>query len=50
MTETGLRHKISDSPVAVNRGSTPAVLIGARNEPTAQESVVMYPEMDARVP
>lgn len=36
--------------VAVNRGSTPAVFIGARNEPTAQERVVMYPEMDARVP
>ena len=36
--------------VAVNRGSEPAVLIGARNEPTAQESVVMHPEMDARVP
>lgn len=32
--------------VAVNRGSTPAVFIGARNEPTAQESVVPYPEMD----
>lgn len=36
--------------VAVNRGSRPAVFVGARNEPTAQESVVMYPEMDARVP
>jgi uncharacterized RmlC-like cupin family protein len=36
--------------VAVNRGSQPAVFVGARNEPTAQESVVMYPEMDARVP
>lgn len=36
--------------VAVNRGSTPAVLIGARNEPTAQESVVMHPEMDACIP
>jgi uncharacterized RmlC-like cupin family protein len=36
--------------VAVNRGSMPAVLLGARNEPTAQESVVMHPEMDARVP
>lgn len=36
--------------VAVNRGSTSAVFIGARNEPTAQESVVMHPEMDARVP
>lgn len=36
--------------VAVNRGSKPAVFLGARNEPTAQESVVMYPEMDAEVP
>jgi uncharacterized RmlC-like cupin family protein len=36
--------------VAVNRGKQPAVFVGARNEPTAQESVVMYPEMDARVP
>ena len=36
--------------VAVNRSPTPAVFIGVRNEPTAQESVVMYPELDARVP
>lgn len=36
--------------VAVNRGSKPAVFLGARNEPTAQESVVMYPEMDAKAP
>jgi uncharacterized RmlC-like cupin family protein len=36
--------------VAINRGTQPAVFVGARNEPTAQESVVMYPEMDARVP
>lgn len=36
--------------VAVNRGSTPAVFVGSRNEPTAQESVVMHPEMDGRVP
>ncbi|HKX06719.1 MAG TPA: cupin domain-containing protein [Stellaceae bacterium] len=36
--------------VAVNRGSEPAVFIGSRNEATAQESVVMRPEMDARVP
>ena len=36
--------------VAVNRGVQPAVFIGARNEPTAQESVVLYPEMDSRVP
>ena len=36
--------------VAVNRGREPAVFLGARNEATARESVVMYPEMDARVP
>jgi uncharacterized RmlC-like cupin family protein len=36
--------------VAVNRGEKPAVFIGSRNEPTAQESVVMRPEMDGRVP
>lgn len=36
--------------VAVNRGATPAVFIGVRNEPTAQESVVMLPELDALVP
>jgi uncharacterized RmlC-like cupin family protein len=36
--------------VAVNRGATEAVFVGARNEPTAQESVVMRPELDRRVP
>lgn len=36
--------------VAVNRGRTPAVFIGVRNEPTAQESVVMLPGLDALVP
>ena len=36
--------------VAVNRGKTPAVFIGVRNEPTAQESVVMLPELDPLVP
>ena len=36
--------------VAVNRGDLPAVFIGCRNEPTAQESVVLHPELDARVP
>ena len=36
--------------VAVNRTDHPAVFIGARNEPTAQESVVLCPEMDDRVP
>jgi uncharacterized RmlC-like cupin family protein len=37
--------------VAVNRSkTTPAVFVGVRNEPTAQESVVMLPEFDAKVP
>ena len=36
--------------VAVNRGSAPAVFIGSRNEATAQESLVLRPEMDAQVP
>lgn len=36
--------------VAVNRGGTPAVFVGVRNEPTAQESVVMLPDLDGLVP
>lgn len=36
--------------VAVNRGATPAVFVTARNEPSAQESVSMRPELDALVP
>jgi uncharacterized RmlC-like cupin family protein len=36
--------------VAVNRSAVPAVFVGSRNEPTAQESVVLFPEMDSRVP
>ena len=36
--------------VAVNRGAAAAVFVGARTEPTAQESVVMRPELDRRVP
>lgn len=37
--------------VAVNRSSkAPVVFVGVRNEPTAQESVVMRPELDAKVP
>ncbi|MGA8005890.1 MAG: cupin domain-containing protein [Burkholderiales bacterium] len=37
--------------VAVNRSKTaPAVFVGVRNEPTAQESVEMRPELDACVP
>ena len=35
--------------VAVNRGLQPAVFIGSRNESTAQESVVLRPEMDRKV-
>lgn len=36
--------------VAVNRGDAPAVFVGVRNEPTAQESVVMMPQLDGLVP
>jgi len=36
--------------VAVNRGVQPAVCIGSRNEATMQESVVLRPEMDRKVP
>jgi len=36
--------------VAVNRSGEPAVFIGSRNEATAQESVVLRPEMDEKVP
>lgn len=37
--------------VAVNRSMTsPAIFIGVRNEPTTQESVIMLPELDAKVP
>ena len=37
--------------VAVNLSkTTEAVFIGARNEATAQESVVLHPELDARIP
>jgi uncharacterized RmlC-like cupin family protein len=35
--------------VAVNRGNNLAVFIGSRNEATAQESVVLRPEMDSKV-
>lgn len=36
--------------VAVNRSTTQkAVFVGARNEPTAMESVLMQPELDAKV-
>ncbi len=36
--------------VAVNRGTKTAVFVGARSEATAQESVIMRPELDRRVP
>src|SRR5690242_21685185 len=36
--------------VAVNRSEKPAVFVGSRNESTAQESVVLRPEMDGKVP
>ncbi len=36
--------------VAVNRGETPAVFVAARTDPNEQESVVMRPELDAKVP
>ena len=36
--------------VAVNRGRKDAVFVGARNEATAQESVIMRPELDPHVP
>jgi uncharacterized RmlC-like cupin family protein len=36
--------------VAVNRGLQLAVFVGSRNEATAQESVIMRPEMDRMVP
>lgn len=36
--------------VAVNRGATPAVFVGVRDEPTAQESLSMRPGLDAREP
>jgi uncharacterized RmlC-like cupin family protein len=36
--------------VAVNRSAQAAVFIGSRNEATAQESVVLHPEMDRKIP
>jgi uncharacterized RmlC-like cupin family protein len=36
--------------VAVNRSTTPAVFVGARNDATAQESVRLLPELDSLVP
>ena len=34
---------------SVNRGRTPAVFIGVRNDATAQESAHLLPELDALV-
>ncbi len=36
--------------VAVNRSATPACFVGARTDPHEQESVVLRPDLDARVP
>lgn len=36
--------------VAVNRSAQPAIFMGSRNEATANESVVLRPEMDRIVP
>jgi uncharacterized RmlC-like cupin family protein len=36
--------------VAVNRGEVPAVFVAARTDPNEQESVVMRPELDEKVP
>lgn len=36
--------------VAVNRGTGAALFVGARTDPHEQESVVMRPDLDGRVP
>jgi uncharacterized RmlC-like cupin family protein len=36
--------------VAVNRTEMPALFVGARTDPNEQESVVLRPDLDARVP
>lgn len=36
--------------VAVNRTGTPADVVGARTDPSEQESVVLRPELDSTVP
>ena len=36
--------------VVVNRSEVPAVFVGARTDPNEQESVVMRPELDEKVP
>lgn len=36
--------------VAVNRSETPAVFVAARTDPNEQESVVLRPDLEAKVP
>jgi len=36
--------------VAVNRSQTPAFVVEARTDPNEQESVVLRPDLDSRVP
>ena len=36
--------------VAVNRSETPAVFMAARTDPNEQESVLMRPDLEAKVP
>jgi len=36
--------------MAVNHTATPAIFVGARSDPNEQESVVLRPDLDARVP
>ena len=38
------------SHVVVNRSETPAFFVGARTDPNEQESVILQPELDGRVP
>jgi hypothetical protein len=48
---TSRRSTTSGYNSVVNRNeTTPAVFVGARNEPTAQESVVMLPDLDSLIP
>jgi uncharacterized RmlC-like cupin family protein len=36
--------------VAVNRSETPGVFVAARTDPNEQESVVLRPDLEAKVP
>jgi uncharacterized RmlC-like cupin family protein len=36
--------------LSVNRGERPAVFVGARTDPNEQESMVMRPDLDEKVP